>query len=84
MSHSMSLNVRISGALRDFVVSNIGELGEYDNASEYIRDLIRKDKAQADQKAFEALKVELQQAFSAPESSYIELSADDIIARNSH
>ena len=47
-----------------------------------ILDLIRKDKAQTDQKAFNTLQAELQHAFSAPESSYIELSADDIISRN--
>lgn len=82
MSKPMSLNVRVSGALGDFVSSNIGETGEYDNASEYIRDLIRKDKAKADQRAFDTLKAELQKAFSAPESSYTELTADDIIFRN--
>jgi antitoxin ParD1/3/4 len=82
MSKFMSLNIRVSGALSEYVSSNIGETGEYDNASEYIRDLIRKDKAHADLRAFNTLKAELQKAFIAPDSSYIELSAEDIIARN--
>ncbi|MFT6103117.1 MAG: putative addiction module CopG family antidote [Granulosicoccus sp.] len=80
MNKPINLNVRVSGTLGEFVSSNIVETGEYGNASEYIRDLIRKDKAQTNQKAFDTLQAELQHAFSAPESSYIELSADDIIS----
>jgi len=43
---------------------------------------MNKEKNQADQKAFYTLQTELQHAFSAPESSYIELSADDLISHN--
>ncbi len=77
MSDTMNLNVRISGALKDFVSHEIQQ-GAYENVSEYVRDLIRRDKAREEQKAFETLKAELKLAFSAPDSDYIELSAADI------
>ncbi|MFT5665707.1 MAG: antitoxin ParD1/3/4 [Gammaproteobacteria bacterium] len=79
MSDTMNLNVRISGSLKDFVLDEIQQ-GSYENISEYVRNLIRRDKEQAEQKAFESLKAELKLAFSAPESDYIELSADDIFS----
>lgn len=82
MSQMNTITVRIKGQLNDFVASNIGEHGSYDNVSEYIRDLIRRDKARLDSLAFETLKAELQQAFAAPETSYQALSAADVIARN--
>lgn len=82
MSRSTTLTVRLNSALSDFVATNVGEDGAYENISEYIRDLIRRDKAQAEQEAFERLKAELRHAFSAPEHTYESLTADDIIARN--
>ncbi|WP_031230203.1 addiction module antitoxin [Asticcacaulis sp. YBE204] len=82
MSHTTTMTVRVSGALSDFVAQNVGADGAYENVSEYIRDLIRKDKSQADERAFERLKAELTQAFSAPETSYQPLSAAEVIARN--
>ena len=77
MSDTMNLNVRISGSLKDFVSHEIQQ-GSYENVSEYVRDLIRRDKMRAEQQAFETLKAELQLAFAAPESDYIEMSASDI------
>ena len=80
MPRSMTLNVRVSGGLGDFVASNVGDQGAYENVSEYVRDLIRRDKAKVEAEAFERLKAELQRAFAAPESSYRELSAAAVIA----
>ena len=77
MSDTMNLNVRISGTLKEFVSHEL-KYGSFENVSEYVRDLIRRDKAKSEQAAFEKLKAELQLAFSAPESDYIELSASDI------
>ena len=82
MSKTTTMTVRVSGTLGDFVAKNVGEDGAYENVSEYIRDLIRKDKANADETAFQRLKAELTHAFSAPESVYKPLSAADVIARN--
>jgi Arc/MetJ-type ribon-helix-helix transcriptional regulator len=82
MAETTTLTVRVSGVLSDFVAQNVGDDGAYENVSEYIRDLIRKDKVRADDAAFRRLKAELTHAFAAPEASYKPLSAADVIARN--
>ena len=79
---NMTLNVRVNGALGDFVAANVGESGTFENVSEYVRDLIRKDKERAETKQFERLKAELGVAFTAPDDSYDILSAVEVIARN--
>jgi antitoxin ParD1/3/4 len=63
-------------------VSNVSEIGTYENVSEYIRDLIRRDKEHAEQQNFDRLKTELQNAFAAPDASYHALSIKEVIARN--
>jgi antitoxin ParD1/3/4 len=82
MSKSMTLNVRINGALGEFVAENVSSAGTYENVSEYVRDLIRKDKARTERKMFERLKAELRTAFASPDTAYEVLTAHDIIARN--
>jgi antitoxin ParD1/3/4 len=82
MSRTTTMTVRLSGALSDFVAANVGENGSYENVSEYIRDLIRRDKERAEKEALERLKAELAHAFAAPESSYSALTAAEVIARN--
>ncbi|WP_232054222.1 MULTISPECIES: addiction module antitoxin [unclassified Thiomonas] len=76
------MTVRLSGPLSEFVATNVGEQGDYENISEYMRDLIRRDKARKEQEAFDRLKAELAHAFAAPENSYRPLSAAEVIARN--
>jgi len=73
----LKINVRVSGTLKEHVNRSVGE-GDYENVSEYVRDLIRKDKAIKEEEAFQALKATLQAAFAVPESECIETSADDI------
>ena len=82
MPRSMTLNVRVHGPLGEFVAANVGDTGMYENVSEYVRDLIRKDKERTEGERFEQLKAELGLAFAAPENSYGALSAEDVIARN--
>lgn len=82
MSKQTTMTVRMSGVLSDFVASNVGEHGSFENVSEYLRDLVRKDKERKEQLDFERLKNELQLAFSAPDSAYSLLTSDDIISRN--
>jgi antitoxin ParD1/3/4 len=82
MSRTTTLTVRVSGALSDFVAVNVGENGSYENVSEYIRDLIRRDKERAEREAFDQLKAELSHAFAAPEPSYKPLTPAEVIARN--
>ena len=81
MEKSISLNVRLNSKLSTFVAENVGEDGLYDNASEYVRDLIRKDKERVEREGFEALKAELQRAFATPLEDYVLTSAEDVIAR---
>lgn len=83
MSRTTTLTVRLSGALRDFVAANVGENGSHENISEYVRDLIRRDKERAEREAFDQLKAELTHAFAATESAYEPLTAAEVIARNS-
>ena len=82
MNKPMTLNVRIGGALSDFVASNVGDQGAYENVSEYVRDLIRRDKERAEAEQFARLKAELDRAFAAPDTSYAPLDAETVIARN--
>ena len=49
--------------------------------SEYVRELIRRDKERAEREAFDGLKAELTRAFAAPEESYRPLSATEVIGR---
>jgi antitoxin ParD1/3/4 len=82
MSSSMTLNVRVNGPLGQFVAANVGDDGKYENVSEYVRDLIRKDKERAEAVIFDRLKAELGSAFAAPDDTYGTLSANELIARN--
>ena len=84
MARTTTMTVRLSGALSEYVSANVGESGYYENVSEYIRDLIRRDKERVEQEAFDRLKAELTQAFAAPDASYQPLNAADVIARNRH
>ena len=82
MPKTMTLNVRLSGPLGEFVADNVGDDGLYENVSEYVRDLIRKDKDRHDRERFDRLRAELAAAFAVPDDQYEALSAQDIIARN--
>lgn len=82
MSRTTTMTVRVSGALSEFVAANVGEGGAYENVSEYIRDLIRRDKERVEREGFERLKAELGRAYAAPEDSYRPLTAAEVIARN--
>lgn len=82
MPSTTTMTVRLGGALRDFVTANVSETGSYENISEYIRDLIRRDKERTEAAVFDRLKAELKRAFATPDASYHPLSAADVIARN--
>ncbi|MBU6165480.1 MAG: addiction module antitoxin [Alphaproteobacteria bacterium] len=82
MSKPMTLNVRVGGALGEFVAANVGDDGAYENVSEYVRDLIRRDKARVEAEGYARLKAELAAAFAVPESSFVAMDADAIINHN--
>lgn len=70
MPSKTTFTVCLSDTLREFVEANVGENGTYANASEYVRDLIRRDKERSERKAFDRLKAELTRAFAEPDDSY--------------
>lgn len=82
MTRTTTMTVRLGGALNDFVSANVGDDGSYENVSEYIRDLIRRDKERAEAEAFNRLKAELTHAFATQEETYKLLTAAEVIARN--
>lgn len=82
MSNSLTLNVRVTGPLSEFVAANVGENGAYENVSEYVRDLIRRDRERVETERFARLKTELTAAFAAPEGDDRPLDADAVFARN--
>lgn len=82
MSETTTMTVRLNATLSQFVAANVQQDGAYENVSEYMRDLIRRDMARKEQQAFDRLKAELAHAFAAPEAAYQPLSAADVIARN--
>lgn len=76
------MTVRLNPPLSEFVAANVQQGGAYENVSEYVRDLIRRDMERKEQLAVDRLKAELAHAFAAPESAYRPLTAADVIARN--
>lgn len=82
MADSMNLNVRISGALKDHVTLSVSE-GDYENVSEYVRDLIRKDKREREEEAFAALKAELENGFAQPVESGFEMTLGQFLDQKS-
>lgn len=76
------MTVRLSGALGDFVAAGIGENGSFKKISEYLRDLIRRDKERAEGEALDRAIAELTCACATPEDSDKPLTAAEVIARN--
>jgi Arc/MetJ-type ribon-helix-helix transcriptional regulator len=78
---SANINVRIKGELQAHLQQQVGEHGLYENASEYIRALIRSD-LKSRSESWEWLKRELEPALRADESAFIAVTAEDVIQRN--
>ncbi|UWU16675.1 ribbon-helix-helix domain-containing protein [Rhizobium sullae] len=78
---SGSIHVKVGGQLQAHIQQQIGEGGLYENASEYIRALIRRDLQTRDE-AWEALQKELAPAMRADDSEFVTVTAEDVIRRN--
>lgn len=78
---SESIHVRVTGKLQDHIRQQTGENGLYENASEYIRALIRKD-IQKNDDAWDWLKQHIEPGLRADESEFTQVSAADVIRRN--
>jgi len=79
---SENVNVRVTGDLRSHLKQQIGQFGLYENASEYIRDLIRRDLKDR-KSAWDWLRQELEPGIRANERQFIKVTAADVIKRNS-
>ena len=82
MPREGTLTIRLTGRLNDFKQANVGADGVYEDAGEYIRDLIRRDKDRAELAAFDRLKAQLTHDFAARDELYKPLTAAEVIARN--
>ena len=78
---SDSIHVRVGGPLQAHVQRQIGPNGLYENASEYIRALIRED-LKAHAQPLEWLAKTLEEGMAADESDFMTVSAEDVIRRN--
>lgn len=78
---SGSIHVKIGGQLQAHIDQQIGDEGLYENASEYIRALIRRDLQTRDE-AWETLQKELAPAMRAEDSEFVAVTAEDVIRRN--
>ena len=77
----IELKVQLADRLEEHVQFEAEMSGRFVDASDYVRDLIRRDIERSDRE-FEAVRAELQRAFAAPEDSYVTVTADDVLARN--
>ena len=82
MRKTMNISVRLPAPLTSFVTDRVGEDGDYDNASEYVRDLIRRDKEREERIKFERLKATLQEAFAQPDELAKPMDYETFMARH--
>jgi len=76
------INVRFAGELQRFIRGRVDEgLGLYGSASEYIRDLVRRDYEREERHKWQMLRDELKPGVTADESAFVALEADKVIAQ---
>lgn len=73
------VNVRFAGELQRFIQSQIGDRGLYSSASEYIRDLVRRDYEREEQRKWATLKNELSPGLQADETDFVPLDIEGVI-----
>jgi len=73
------VNVRFAGELQRFIQSRISQSGLYSSASEYIRDLVRRDYEREEQQKWVALRGELASGLKADESAFAPLDIEEVI-----
>jgi antitoxin ParD1/3/4 len=73
------VNVRITGKLRRFIEEQTSPNGLYESASEYVRDLIRRDYQRQEERKWSWLKDQLRPGMEAEESEFVPLDPEEII-----
>lgn len=74
------VNVRFAGELQRFIQERTGVSGLYASASEYIRDLVRRDYEREDLRKWMWLRQELKAGAEAPEGDFVPLDAEGLIS----
>ena len=73
------VNVRITGKLRRFIEEQTSPNGLYESASEYVRDLIRRDYQLQEERKWSWLMDQLRPGMEADESEFVSLDPKEII-----
>jgi antitoxin ParD1/3/4 len=73
------VNVRISGKLRRFIEEQAGPDGLYESASEYVRDLIRRDYEREEDRRWSWLMDQLRPGMEANQNEFIPLDPEEVI-----
>jgi antitoxin ParD1/3/4 len=77
---SQGVNVRFAGNLQRFISKKTGEGGLYSSASEYIRDLVRRDYESEEHRLVGKLLDELRPGATAKPAEFVALDAEKLIA----
>ena len=73
------VNVRITGKLRRFIEEQTSPNGLYESASEYVRDLIRRDYQLREERKWSWFLDQLRPGMEADESEFLPLDPKEII-----
>ena len=76
-----TVNLRLNDSLAEFANSRIGDQADYDTMSEYVRDLIRKDKVEKEARDFEIVKRLLREAFAQDPADAVPFNRADFFTR---
>ena len=75
------INVRFSGSLQQFLHERVEGSGLYHSASEYIRDLVRRDLEREENRRWDALRSELAHGLAAEESAFVPLDSATLLQK---
>ena len=76
---SEGVNVRFAGKLQEFIRARVEGSGLYSSASEYVRDLVRRDYERDEERKWSWLRNELEPGLRAAENEFIPLDAARVI-----
>lgn len=75
------INVRFSGTLQQFIHDRVDGSGLYSSASEYIRDLVRRDLERDEERRWDGLRTELAHGLAAEESAFVPLNTTTLLQK---
>lgn len=75
------INVRFSGTLQQFIHDRVDGSGLYSSASEYIRDLVRRDLEREEERRWDGLRTELAHGLAAEESAFLLLNTTTLLQK---